>query len=281
MFKVSEIFYSLQGEGLYTGTPSIFLRLYGCNFRCAGFGMPKGQLSTEADEIAKHALEYTDISQVPLVKTGCDSFVSWHPAFKHLSSKMTNDEICSKIQTLLPYHQWNYEHLIFTGGEPLLIGLQKRLVDFLLHEFNGGLNYITFETNGTQRLTQEFMDFLYDWSDLRLSDAITFSVSPKLSNSGESKEQSIQPEVIALYQQVGQTYLKFVIGTEEDMNECLDVIELYRDFGFEGDVYVMPVGGEETMYNLNKCGVAKLALKHGLKYSDRLQISLFKNNWGT
>ena len=41
--------------------------------------MPKGQLSTEADEIAKHALEHTDISQVPLVKTGCDSFVSWHP----------------------------------------------------------------------------------------------------------------------------------------------------------------------------------------------------------
>lgn len=32
--KVNEIFYSLQGEGLYTGTPAVFLRLSGCNMRC-------------------------------------------------------------------------------------------------------------------------------------------------------------------------------------------------------------------------------------------------------
>jgi len=43
--KVAEIFYSLQGEGQYLGTPSIFLRTFGCNFQCAGFGMPRGQLS--------------------------------------------------------------------------------------------------------------------------------------------------------------------------------------------------------------------------------------------
>lgn len=35
MRKINEIFYSLQGEGFYTGTPSIFIRFSGCNLKCS------------------------------------------------------------------------------------------------------------------------------------------------------------------------------------------------------------------------------------------------------
>jgi len=51
--------------------------------------------------------------------------------------------------------------------------------------------------------------------------------------------------------------------------------------GFKGHVYLMPVGGVESVYNLNAKNVALAAMKRGWRYSDRLQVPLFKNLWGT
>ena len=46
-FRVTEVFYSVQGEGQFVGVPSVFLRVFGCNFKCEGFGMPVGEPSKE------------------------------------------------------------------------------------------------------------------------------------------------------------------------------------------------------------------------------------------
>jgi len=46
-------------------------------------------------------------------------------------------------------------------------------------------------------------------------------------------------------------------------------------------VYLMPVGGTDDVYELNNRRVAELAMANGLRYSDRLQVPLFKNEWGT
>lgn len=35
MYRINEIFYSLQGEGFFTGTPAVFVRFSGCNLRCS------------------------------------------------------------------------------------------------------------------------------------------------------------------------------------------------------------------------------------------------------
>ncbi|NDB05129.1 MAG: hypothetical protein EBX95_05145, partial [Acidimicrobiia bacterium] len=71
------------------------------------------------------------------------------------------------------------------------------------------LQEITFETNGTQELTDEFGDFLHKWVHFRRQDALTFSVSPKLSVSGEKWSEAIKPKIVAEYQQLGYVYLKF------------------------------------------------------------------------
>jgi len=57
--KVNEIFYSLQGEGRWTGTPAVFLRLSGCNMKC-WFCDTKHEAGTEMteEEIAKEARRY-------------------------------------------------------------------------------------------------------------------------------------------------------------------------------------------------------------------------------
>jgi organic radical activating enzyme len=282
--KVAELFYSIQGEGRYMGVPSVFLRTFGCNFKCAGFGMPRGEVSHEATDIAAtHTMieSFQKYEELPLVSTGCDSYASWMPEFKDLSPLMETDGIAEQIVEILPHKTWVDEHLVITGGEPLL-GWQRAYPDLLDHVYMNQLKEITFETNGTQPLTAEFKEYLQDWT-MRMPGerCVTFSVSAKLSCSGEARHEAIKPEIVNDYQDVGYVYLKFVVATEEDAEEAIETADIYRENGFTGPVYLMPVGGVESVYTLNNRRVAELAMKNGLRYSDRLQVPLFKNEWGT
>ena len=277
--KVSELFYSVQGEGRYMGVPSLFLRTFGCNFKCEGFGrLPGDQSPLEYLQIDPS--KYTNYNDLPLVSTGCDSYASWDPRAKHLSPMMTTDAIVDRIMEILPFQQWKEEHLVITGGEPLL-GWQRAYPDLLSHPKMQNLKEITFETNGTQPLSDDLRNYLGTFTGKRQWDALTFSVSAKLSCSGESREDAINPDIICDYERAGYTYLKFVVATEQDANEALEVTNLYRIAGFRGPVYLMPIGGVENVYSLNNRRVAELAMKHGLRYSDRLQVPLFKNAWAT
>jgi organic radical activating enzyme len=278
--KVSELFYSIQGEGRYIGVPSIFLRTYGCNFTCGGFGMPKGEVSNERDVIAIKAEDYTDYKSLPLVSTGCDSYASWDPRFKHLSPMLSTVSIVDSILTILPHNRWMDEHLVITGGEPLL-GWQRAYPELLSNEKMRGLKEITFETNGTQELSQDLSVYLQQWKINREKNALTFSVSPKLSISGEKWSEAICPNIIRQYESIGFVYLKFVIATKEDALEADKAVQEFRNAGFRGPVYFMPCGGVESLYNLNAKNVAIEAMNRGYRYSDRLQVPLFKNEWGT
>jgi len=278
--KVAELFYSIQGEGRYMGVPSVFLRTFGCNFTCDGFGMARGEKSHERHDISQVAHMFNKYEELPLVSTGCDSYASWMPEFKDLSPLLTTEAIVDRIMEILPHGEWRDEHLVITGGEPLL-GWQRAYPELLEHPKMAGLKEITFETNGTQKLTEEFKHYLGEWTAEHWDREITFSVSAKLPASGEKWEEAICPEVVCEYEKRGTAYLKLVVSTTDDILDAERAVKQFKDAGFKGHIYLMPVGGVESVYTLNAKNVALAAMNRGWRYSDRLQVPLFKNQWGT
>ena len=189
--RVSEVFLSIQGEGKYTGTPSIFVRYVGCTLRCPGFSRPRSEgckPNAEVQEIVKNIDRYKKWEELPLVKTGCDSYPSVYPQFKHLCKEYTTDELGSIIVDLLTkVENPNNVHLVFTGGEPLLWQSKiQELVEWLDNRMFY-FRHITFETNTTVAIKEDF-----DLGDRE----VTFSMSPKLSISGEPKEKTLKPNVL-------------------------------------------------------------------------------------
>lgn len=287
--RVAEIFYSLQGEGLYQGVPSVFLRTFGCNFRCKNFGLPRSAPIPEGPnaEVAKvidNIDQYKSYDELPLVHTGCDSYPSWDPRFKHLSPMLTTDEIVERIKTLLPNgHFYDNIHFIITGGEPLL-GWQRaypELLEKLVRECN--LQHVTFETNGTQKLQQPLIDFFEGAGSVGNDIQVTFSISSKLTNSGEKWSEAIRPAVVADYTHIinHQIYFKWVCSNPEDLIDVEQAVGEYKAAGLNYPVYLMPAGGSEKLYYKNRQWLSKICLAHGYRYSPRLQIDLYGNGWGT
>lgn len=288
----TESFYSLQGEGRWAGVPSVFFRTYGCNFRCKKFGRDRNETITgpnpEVVEVIKNIGNYKDFKDLPLVKTGCDSYASIYPEFKHLSKLATVDEAVAEMHAMIPHNRWANDpisddvHLVITGGEPLL-GYQRLYPELIEKCRARGLRNLTFETNGTQPLYPEVKEYLYKQftREGRDRDRLTFSVSPKLPCSGEKWEDAINPAIIKSYEMLGMTYLKFVIATKEDLVDVDQAVAEFRRGGFGGPVYLMPVGGVADVYNLNTQEVANLAMKRGYRYTPRLQVDLWRNAWGT
>lgn len=294
-YYYSEVFHSVQGEGHYTGTPTAWLRFFMCNLQCNGFG----QIDPTNPET--YELPYEDfdpktvnrVEDLPVWSKGCDSSYTWAKKFKHLMGHKTPSELAELIRKTIANESNpkglflhpvtnQKQHMCFTGGEPLLRTGQQCSVDIIQQFISEGdiPSSVTYETNGTQRLTSEFREFWSNQNDIELF----LSVSPKLwTVAGEKPEKAIKPEVVSEYAGLSNKgQLKFVVGSEDrEWSEMEDVIKKFRDAGCNYPVWVMPTGARLEEQEATAGDVARKAFERGYNVAARVHVYLFGNLVGT
>jgi 6-pyruvoyltetrahydropterin 2'-reductase len=293
-YYYSEIFYSIQGEGQYTGVPTAWIRYFLCNLQCNGFG----QINPTDPDSWELPFESFDVSKVkkvedlPVWDKGCDSSYTWAKKYKHLMGQETPQVLAQKLVDILknkdnpdglflhPVSK-QHQHLCFTGGEPLMPQSQQATIGIYEElQKQGNLpGSMTFETNGTQKLTPAFKDWVNNHDT-----EVFFSLSPKLwSVAGEKTEKAIRPDLVQDYYELSkQGQLKFVVGdSEEQWQELEDTIKKFRDAGIDYPVWIMPVGAREEEQSATAGEVARKAFQKGYNVAARVHVYLFGNAIGT
>ena len=278
----SEIFRSIQGEGHYTGVPTTWLRFFGCNLECNGFGQD------DPTDPSTYQLPYKDfdlinvqnVEDLPVWKYGCDSSYSWSKKF----AKIQKNESCEEVAKRL-YDQMYDEntHIAFTGGEPLMKAAQKNTVKILeeMDRLFGRKRFtnITWETNGTRPLDPILHNYL---QSIEHTTEFFFSVSPKLWSVAGEKD-GIQPDIVKQYHDfsdVGQ--LKFVCnGTDKAWDEIEESILKFRKVGVEYPIWIMPVGATEESQDEVAKEITIQTMDRGYNVSARVHCYIFGNQIGT
>jgi len=282
----SEIFKSIQGEGHYTGVPTTWLRFFGCNLECNGFGQddPTDPSTYKLPFKDFDIIEVKNVEDLPVWKYGCDSSYSWSKKF----AKIQHNEVEEKVAERLFKQMYDENtHIAFTGGEPLMKAAQKKTVKILEEmerlcrdKFNSRFKYITWETNGTRPIETEFHNHLMSMKD---EVEYFFSVSPKMFNtSGEI--DAVKPEIVKDYYDLsnGVGQLKFVCnGSDASWNEIEESIIKFRDAGVMFPIWIMPVGATEESQDELAKEITIETMKRGYNVAARVHCYIFGNQIGT
>ena len=290
--KYSETFYSAQGEGQYTGIPSLWMRFFLCNLQCDGFGQtdPTDPSTYELPYEKLDLADITDVMQLPVFDKGCDSSYTWSKRYKHLMTDRTVTEAVDELTALLPHGKFchpvskQHTHMVFTGGEPMLKNTQPGMISVLREFYRRGNmpKNVTVETNGTKPITPELAKYIEDFQHYWGGEWM-WSISPKLWNTaGEKHKKAIQPDVVGKYAEVTKRgQLKYVVnGTEASWREVEENTRLFRDAGCDYPVWIMGIGGTFEGLTETEASIADEAIQRGYNYTTRAHVHLYGNKIG-
>ena len=225
--KVSEIFSSIQGEGIHAGKPSVFLRTALCNLKCVW----------------------------------CDTKYTWdwdNYDYSKEVHELPIEKVIEKIKEFEP------KHLVITGGEPLI---QQNDIASLISKL-GDDYFVEVETDCTIIPNSALLEHVNHWN-----------VSPKTSNSGNSREAREIPQCYDFFAKLENSVFKFVIENESDLVEIDELIKKYSIA--KNKILLMPQASTKDELNLKKEEIEKIAKAKGLLFSSRLQVERWGNQRGT
>ena len=240
-----EIFYTLQGEGIRAGRPSVFVRVSLCNLHCVW----------------------------------CDTDYTWNwegTRFTHERDaepgyqKFRREDqilVLSIPETVSHVIRFACQHVVLTGGEPLL---QQSGLTALMQALRQQSPEYTFEveTNGTLCPDAAF-------------DALVshYNVSPKLANSGNTQQQRDRAEAMAWFAESPKAWFKFVVAAITDIDEIETLAAQYAIP--RQRILLMPEGRSTEALETHRNLVVRQCLEHGYSFSDRLHLKLFGAKRGT
>ena len=261
--NVNEIFGpTIQGEGLFVGRPSFFVRLNYCNLRCVFRG---GSM--------------------------CDtSYTSHNPE----SSKYTNvGEVFDEYRRLKNEYL-NVNHVVITGGEPMLQqnGLGE-LVELIYQSYPD--TTFTIETNGTIPLKNGVLKkrvLLWSLSP-KLSNSGCFENTNipenirNIHNSTRINIDAINSYICDIDDDNGTlVQLKFVYSVEDGNSIESQIEDILSKLKYQSEnvsllIYLMPEGEVEEQIKRNAEEAIRACFNHfGWSYCDRLHIRIWGNKRG-
>lgn len=234
---VSEIFGpTIQGEGIYTGSPSIFIRLCGCNLRCHFAG---GSCCDTP---------YTSISVKP-----------------EEQNKMSVEAIYKRV---IEYPK--EMDIVITGGEPMIQQADLHvLVEWLV--IRG--HRVTIETNGTIKPEYPFTGVFWSISP-KLPSSACFGDEEEVMKRLHEKNR-VNIGAIQAMVDTGYYQLKFVYSGRESLDDIKDEFLSHLTGLNQERILLMPEGATREQLERKSEETVQACIETGYRFCDRTHIRIW------